>query len=240
LAPNQVHIPVDSRLFDTIVTHQDTDFLYMNLQCAVVQAGTSVQQRWVDPTAKDKTKKTGDLPSGAPILDEHGNPLPQPATTTALLDCGNSRFPDVIPYAALLLIMVGSSFYMQRQTQKSTPAGSQSGSQQAIMKYFPLMFAVFGLQFPAGLVLYWTVSNGFQVAQQTLMMRMGHLGPDAIERRVAEQRARAATAQPKETRMQRWTPRRRSPAASPRRRRRAVAGRVQADARRRGHPRVIS
>jgi YidC/Oxa1 family membrane protein insertase len=207
LAPNQVHIPPDSELFDKIVNHEDTDFLFMNLQCALVQAGTQVPQKWIDPTATDSAKKSGDLPDGAPILDESGNPLPQPATTHATLDCGDRRFPDVVPYAMLLIIMVGSSYYMQRQTQKATPPGSQTGSQQAIMKYFPLLFAFFGLNFPAGLVLYWTISNGFQVAQQTIMLRAGHLGPDAIERRVAEQKARAATAQPKEGFMQRWAAR---------------------------------
>jgi YidC/Oxa1 family membrane protein insertase len=61
----------------------------------------------------------------------------------------------------------------------------------------PLMFAFFGLQFPAGLVLYWTVSNGLQVAQQTYLLRAGHIGPEALERRMAEQNAKAANPTPK-------------------------------------------
>jgi YidC/Oxa1 family membrane protein insertase len=204
VAQNQVHIPVDSELFHKIVTHQDTDFLYLNLQCTLIGAGTQVQQTWLDPNAADKADKTGNLPDGAPILDENGQPLPQPATTLSHLDCGDQRFPDVIPYALLLVVMVGSAFYMQRQTQKASPPGAQTGSQQAIMKYMPLMFAFFGLNFPSGLVLYWTVSNGFQIAQQTLMLRAGHIGPEAIEKRMAEQKARATTTQPKESRVTRW------------------------------------
>ena len=42
---------------------------------------------------------------------------------------------------------------------------------------------VIGFSFPAGLVLYWTVSNLFMIGQQTLLLRAGHIGPDALERR---------------------------------------------------------
>ena len=56
----------------------------------------------------------------------------------------------------------------------------------------PLMFGIFGFTFPAALVLYWTVSNGFQIGQQFLLMRAGHIGPDALDRRMAEQRAKNA------------------------------------------------
>jgi YidC/Oxa1 family membrane protein insertase len=92
----------------------------------------------------------------------------------------------------LLGVMVGSTFYQQRQMAKASPPGSQSSQQQAIMKIFPLFFAFLGLSFPAGLVLYWTVSNGFQIGQQALLLRAGHIGPDALDRRIAEQRARQA------------------------------------------------
>lgn len=204
VAKNQVHIPADSTLFKNIVSHEDTDFLFMNLQCTVVSAGTEVQQSWLNASATDKAQRSGSLPDGKPILDENGNRLPGDPTTIAELNCGDKRFPDMIPYALLLAIMVGSAFYMQRQTQKASPPGAQTGSQQAILKYMPLMFAFFGLNFPSGLVLYWTVSNVFQVAQQMVMLRAGHIGPDAIEKRMQEQKARSATAQPKESRMTRW------------------------------------
>lgn len=200
----EVHIPYDSALFHEIVSHGDTDFLFMDLQCTLVTAGTQVPQTWVDPDATNDNEKSGQLPDGAPILDDEGNPLDPPATTIADLDCGDQRFPDVIPYALLLAVMVASAFYMQRQTQKASPPGAQTGSQQAILKYMPLMFAFFGINFPAGLVLYWTASNLFQVAQQTLMLRAGHIGPDAIEKRIEEQKTRAAQGQTKESRLTKW------------------------------------
>jgi YidC/Oxa1 family membrane protein insertase len=60
------------------------------------------------------------------------------------------------------------------------------------MRFFPLVFAFLGLTFPSGLVLYWTLSNLFQVGQQTFLMRAGHIGPEALERRMAEQREKMA------------------------------------------------
>jgi YidC/Oxa1 family membrane protein insertase len=200
----QVHIPLDSALFHQIVTHGDTDFLFMNLQCTMLQAGTQVPQTWTDPDAATDAEKSGQLPNGAEIVDPEGNPLQPPATTQADLNCGDKRIPDAIPYTLLLAVMVASAFYMQRQTQKASPPGAQTGSQQQIMKYMPLMFAFFGINFPAGLVLYWTSSNLFQIAQQTLMLRAGHIGPDAIEKRMAEQKARAASGEKKESRLTKW------------------------------------
>ena len=76
--------------------------------------------------------------------------------------------------------------------QKASPPGAASRQQQAIMKIMPLMFGFIGFTFPAGLVLYWTVSNLFQIGQQTMLLRAGHIGPDALERRMAEQRAKKA------------------------------------------------
>ena len=55
----------------------------------------------------------------------------------------------------------------------------------------PLFFGFIGFTFPAGLVLYWTTSNLFQIGQQTLLLRAGHIGPDALEKRMAEQKATA-------------------------------------------------
>ncbi len=56
----------------------------------------------------------------------------------------------------------------------------------------PLFFGFIGFSFPAGLVLYWTVSNLFMIGQQTLLLRAGHIGPDALEKRMAEQKAKLA------------------------------------------------
>jgi YidC/Oxa1 family membrane protein insertase len=173
------HLPTDSQLYADLTEHNQSGemFGFMNLQCSLIQAGSQV-----------------DVPNSA------GEPSGE------VIDCGDARFPDVIPYVLLLVMMIGSTFYQQQQMQKASPPGSQTSQQQAIMRVMPLMFAFFGLSFPAGLVLYWTTSNIFQIGQQAALLRAGHIGPDALERRIEEQRARAASraGEPqKETFMQR-------------------------------------
>jgi YidC/Oxa1 family membrane protein insertase len=179
------HIPEDSALFHAIITHEGTDFLWMNLQCTPLTAGTQAPLTYVPEGGGDAQP----LPDGAPIVGTDGEDLD--AVTHSSLDCGSARFPAAIPYGITLALMVASGLYMQRQTMKNSPPGSQSGQQQQILKYMPLMFGVFGVNFPAGLLVYWTSSNFFQVAQQTVMLRAGHIGPDALERRIEEQKARA-------------------------------------------------
>lgn len=178
------HIPEDSALFHTLISHEDTDFLWMNLQCTPLTAGTQAPIMYVNDAGEQVQ-----LPDGAPIVSTTGQPID--AVTRSTLDCGEARFPAAIPYALVLALMVGSAIWMQRQTTKNSPPGSQSGSQQQIMKFMPIMFGVFGVNFPAGLLVYWTASNGFQVAQQAIMLRAGHIGPDALERRIEEQKRRA-------------------------------------------------
>ncbi len=81
------------------------------------------------------------------------------------IDCGSKPMAK-IPYFVLLVVMVGTTFYQQRQMQRASPPGAASGQQQAILKFMPLMFGIFGFTFPAGLTLYWTVSNLWQIGQQ--------------------------------------------------------------------------
>jgi YidC/Oxa1 family membrane protein insertase len=83
------------------------------------------------------------------------------------------------------------TFFQTFQMQRASPAGAQSSQQQTITRIMPLLFAFFGLQFPAGLVVYWTVSNALQIGQQTYLLRRGHIGPQALERHIEQQKAKA-------------------------------------------------
>jgi YidC/Oxa1 family membrane protein insertase len=158
------HLPEDSQLFRDITDHEGRGqhFLLMNLQCSPQQAGKTV------PVLNTEREETDDS-----------------------LDCGDS-IPDRIPYYAILLFMIGTTFYSTRQTQKATPASAQNQQTQIITKVMPLMFGVFGYGFPAGLILYWTVSNLFQIGQQALMLRLGHIGPQAMDRRLEAGKAKGA------------------------------------------------
>jgi len=158
------HLPEDSELFRDVTAHrgEGQHFLFMNLQCSPQSAGKTV------PVLNTKRQ-----PSGATV------------------NCGDS-VPDRIPYYVMLVLMIGTTFYSSRQTQKATPASAQSQQTQIITKVMPLMFGVFGFAFPAGLVLYWTVSNIFQIGQQFVMLRLGHIGPQAMDRRLEAAKTKGA------------------------------------------------
>jgi YidC/Oxa1 family membrane protein insertase len=143
------HIPRDSELFTAIQT-QDTYLLpghQVNLLCTATQAGQVV---------------TFTVPPG-----QQGNYVDPP------LNCG-SNIPDRVPYYLLAAAMIATTFWQQRQMQRASPAGSQQ--QQAITRIMPLLFGIWGFLFPAGLVLYWTTTNLFQIGQQSVMLRRGMIG----------------------------------------------------------------
>ena len=177
------HLPVDSQLFENVLMHENLNFLGMNLQCSAAQSGAPA-----DIAASDREPVLPDTP----ILNSDGSDLPFDATTgTGTIPCGNAT-TDKIPYFALLVVMIGTTFYQQRQMQKASPPGAASGQQQAILKLMPIMFGIFGYTFPAGLTLYWTVSNLWTIGQQYVLLKAGHIGPDAMDRRIAEQRTKNA------------------------------------------------
>ena len=101
------------------------------------------------------------------------------------VDCG-SDVVDRIPYYVFAALMFATTFYQQRQMQKASPPGASS-QQQALLKVMPVLFGVFGIFFPAGLVLYWTTSNAWQIGQQYFMLK---------SRPTAEQLAENAKSKP--------------------------------------------
>ncbi|MET0799715.1 MAG: YidC/Oxa1 family membrane protein insertase [Actinomycetota bacterium] len=178
------HLPTNSDLFAAVVTHENTGLLFVSLQCSADQAGNLEKSR-INDTAGNP------VVAGIPLENDDGTPLDS-FTAKPVLDCGGNGLVDKIPYVAMLLIMVGTSFYQTLQTQRASPQGAASQQQQMILRVMPLFFGFIGWSFPVGLVLYWTVSNLFMIGQQTLLLRAGHIGPEALERRMAEQKAKMA------------------------------------------------
>jgi YidC/Oxa1 family membrane protein insertase len=186
-----IHVPTDSGLYAAVsqqipetlppgdpngdaITEQDqiknldpplpgptsgTSFLGMNLLCSAIHAGNP------DATLAAKSPTGKDL--AYPV------------------DCG-SDVVDRIPYYVFAVLMFGTTFYQQRQMQKASPPGA-SAQQQALLKVMPVLFGVFGIFFPAGLVLYWTTSNAWQIGQQYFMLK---------SRPTAEQLAENAKSKP--------------------------------------------
>lgn len=71
------------------------------------------------------------------------------------------------PYYVLPLLMGGTMFLIQ----KMSPTPVTDPMQQKIMTFMPVIFTVFFLWFPSGLVLYYTVSNLVTIIQQKLIYR---------------------------------------------------------------------
>ncbi|WP_370302131.1 membrane protein insertase YidC [Pseudoalteromonas tunicata] len=68
----------------------------------------------------------------------------------------------------ILPILFGASMFL---TQKLQPMTVTDPMQQKMMTYMPVIFSVFFLWFPSGLVLYWLVSNLISIAQMLIIYR---------------------------------------------------------------------
>jgi YidC/Oxa1 family membrane protein insertase len=79
-----------------------------------------------------------------------------------------------IPFVVLIIVMVALQYWQQHQvTSRTLPSADTPQAQQmrAIQKFFPPVFGVVSLGFPAGVVLYSVISSLFRIAQQSAMYR---------------------------------------------------------------------
>ncbi|WP_265522460.1 membrane protein insertase YidC [Oerskovia flava] len=101
--------------------------------------------------------------------------------------------------AVLIIAMCATTFFTQRQlTMKNMPKAALEGpmaSTQKMMLYlFPLIFAISGVNFPVGVLVYWTTTNLWSMGQQFYTIkRMPAPGSEA-ERLLNERKARKAKA----------------------------------------------
>ncbi|MET7851545.1 membrane protein insertase YidC [Streptomyces avermitilis] len=77
--------------------------------------------------------------------------------------------------AIMIVLMSASQFYTQRQlmtknvdTTVKTPFMQQ---QKMLMYVFPVMFAIFGINFPVGVLVYWLTTNVWTMGQQMYVIR---------------------------------------------------------------------
>jgi YidC/Oxa1 family membrane protein insertase len=102
----------------------------------------------------------------------------------------------------LIVLMSASTFITQKQLMsKNMPASAMEGpfaQQQKILLYvFPLVFAVTGVNFPIGVLIYWFTTNVWSMGQQFYVIhRMpapGSLAEKNLQRRQAEKAKRKGT-----------------------------------------------
>ncbi|BBC34694.1 putative membrane protein [Streptomyces graminofaciens] len=101
-----------------------------------------------------------------------GAPLAVKFTDSAeKVEALNASITDVRVVTALMIVLMSfSQFYTQRQlmtknvdTSVKTPFMQQ---QKMLMYIFPIMFAVFGINFPVGVLVYWLTTNVWTMGQQ--------------------------------------------------------------------------
>ncbi|MGK5636869.1 membrane protein insertase YidC [Streptomyces sp. URMC 126] len=134
-----------------------------------------------------------------------------------------STVTDVRVVTVVMIVLMSlSQFYTQRQLMTKnvdltvkTPFMQQ---QKMLMYIFPIMFAVFGINFPVGVLVYWLTTNVWTMGQQMFIIRRnptpGSLAyqqrqerlrakgklkedPAEVEAKQAAEAARAARQQPK-------------------------------------------
>jgi YidC/Oxa1 family membrane protein insertase len=87
-------------------------------------------------------------------------------------------FTDALPYFLLIALVVVTGYLQFKQTQSRQTA--QANPQMAMMgKIFPVMFAFISFNLPSGVVLYFLVSNAWQIGQQALIFRTMPAPPQA-------------------------------------------------------------
>jgi YidC/Oxa1 family membrane protein insertase len=101
-----------------------------------------------------------------------GAPLAAKFTdSSAKVEALGASLTDVrVVTAIMIVLMSASQFYTQRQlmtknvdTTVKTPFMQQ---QKMLMYVFPVMFAVFGINFPVGVLVYWLTTNVWTMGQQ--------------------------------------------------------------------------
>ncbi|HYN75757.1 MAG TPA: membrane protein insertase YidC [Candidatus Limnocylindria bacterium] len=97
----------------------------------------------------------------------------------------------------MILAMTATTFITQRQLMvRNMPTGMDNpmAQQQKILLYvFPVMFAVFGINFPIGVLIYWLTTNLWTMGQQFWVIRRnptpGSAAWDDLQKRKAEKAA---------------------------------------------------
>ena len=92
-----------------------------------------------------------------------------------------------LPYILLILIVLVSSVFQQRQIQNRS-ASALPPQQQMLMKIIPYMLPVFSFTMPAALVVYFVVSNLYRIGQQAYITRSLYRGEDSPGALVAKRR----------------------------------------------------
>ena len=100
----------------------------------------------------------------------------------------------VVQAVIMIVLMSATQFYIQKQLSVKNMSEAALNSpmfrqQQMIMYIFPIIFAVSGINFPLGVMYYWTVSNLWSLGQQWWVIRNNPTPGSQAERELNARRA---------------------------------------------------
>ncbi len=127
----------------------------------VYQAAGTFEPSYLDPS----TTLYQDL-AGAREMLSFGTDLAISAQTAL-----SASFVSALPYLVLILAVTGTSYVQQKQISGRNPNAQTSSQQQLLLKLMPAFFAVISLTLPAGVVVYFLVSNLYRMGQQGYISR---------------------------------------------------------------------
>ena len=138
----------------------------------------------------------GTLLSSARHARIFGAPLSVKFTDSAskIAALGASATMVHVVIIVMIVLMSASQFYTQRQlmtknidTSVKTPFMQQ---QKMLMYGYPVIFAVFGINFPVGVLVYWLTSNAWTMGQQLVVIRRNPT-PGSVAYKQRQERLRA-------------------------------------------------
>ena len=85
-----------------------------------------------------------------------------------------------LPYLLLIVVVLVTGVVQQRQIAGRNSSAQINPQQQMIMKLMPIFLPVFSFAMPAGLVVYFIVSNLWRIGQQAFITRKFYTGEHAL------------------------------------------------------------
>lgn len=105
-------------------------------------------------------------------------------------------FGHALPYLGLVLLVLITGVYQQRQIMRRNTGAPVNPQQQMIMKLMPIFLPIFSFAMPAGLVVYFVVSNLWRIGQQAVITRRLYSGEGSLGEQARLARDRVVEVEP--------------------------------------------
>src|SRR5687768_8670164 len=91
---------------------------------------------------------------------------------SALTQLQDRGVGTALPYILLVALVAGTAWYQQRQIAGRNPNAAANPQQQMIGRIMPFIFIPITISIPAGVVIYFVVSNLVRIGQQALVTKL--------------------------------------------------------------------